>query len=255
MKQHLLMPNWPAPSNVGAAVTLRSGGISGAPYSSNNLALHVGDCEATVLANRQTLVCDLNLPSDPLWLEQVHGTGIIYTPNATGVPRADASYTDTTHSVCAVLTADCLPVLLCNRSGTQVAAIHAGWRGLCNGIVRNTVQTFNEDKDQVMAYLGPAIGPEAFEVGAEVLQAFNKKAHSDKHKQAIEKGFVPGFGEGKYMADIYALARAELEACGVVHTYGGEHCTYSQPEQFYSYRRDPTTGRNGSLIWLKSHNK
>ena len=254
MTQRLLLPNWPAPCNVGAAVTLRVGGISEIPYDSNNLAVHVGDCEATVLANRQTLVTDLDLPNNPLWLDQVHGTKIIYAPAAEGVPRADASYTDTSDSVCAVLTADCLPVLLCNRSGTQVAAVHAGWRGLCSGIVRNAVQTFDEDKDQVMAYLGPAIGPDAFEVGAEVLQAYVEGAQSPQHRQAIEQSFVRGLHRGKYMADIYALARAELKACGVLNVYGGEYCTYSQVEQFYSYRRDAKTGRNGSLIWLKNLN-
>lgn len=254
MKRHLLIPHWPAPSNVGAAITLRSGGASEAPFSSNNLALHVGDCEDIVLANRKALVKDLNLPTDPRWLDQVHGTDIVYAPTAEGVPIADASYTNITDSVCAVLTADCLPVLLCNQSGTQVAAVHAGWRGLSNGIVRNAVQTFDEHRGQVMAYLGPAIGPDAFEVGVEVLQAFIDKAQSTQQRQAIEKCFVPGLDQGKYMADIYALARAELGACGVLSVYGGEHCTYSQPDQFYSYRRDVKTGRNGSLIWLQNSN-
>ena len=260
MVNHYLPPDWPAPKNVRSAISLRTGGVSEAPFNSNNLALHVEDNPAHVLANRQTLVTALNLPCDPLWLEQVHGTDIVYAsnvqgvPKAQGIPSADGSYTDTANTVCAVLTADCLPVLFCNNSGTQVAAAHAGWRGLCNGILRDTVQTFAPYDDQVMAYLGPAIGPQTFEVGAEVLEAFLAKAQNTEHQKAIKAAFVPSSTAGKHLADLYALARAELAACGVTAVYGGEHCTFSQPEQFYSYRRDRKTGRNASLIWLENSN-
>ena len=254
------IPDWHAPKNVRSAISLRTGGVSEAPFNSNNLALHVEDNSGHVLANRQALVTALNLPSDPLWLDQVHGTDIVYgsniqsVPKAQGVPSADGSYTDNGNIVCAVLTADCLPVLLCNQSGTQVAAVHAGWRGLCNGILRDTVQTFAQDGNQVMAYLGPAIGPQVFEVGAEVLEAFLAKAQNAEHQQAIKVAFVPSSTGRKYLADLYALARAELAACGVTGVYGGKYCTFSQSEQFYSYRRDVKTGRNASLIWLENSN-
>ena len=266
MANHYLIPDWPAPENVRSAISLRTGGVSEAPFNSNNLALHVEDNPAHVLANRQALVAALNLPCDPLWLEQVHGTDIVYVPNvkgvpnvqgvpkAQGVPSADGSYTDTANTVCAVLTADCLPVLLCNQSGTHVAAAHAGWRGLCNGILRDSVATFAQHDDQIMAYLGPAIVPQTFEVGAEVLEAFLAKAQNAEHQQAIRAAFVPSSTIEKHLADLYALARAELAASGVTAVYGGEYCTFSQPEQFYSYRRDHKTGRNASLIWLENSN-
>ena len=260
MANQYLTPDWPAPKNVRSAISLRTGGVSEAPFNSNNLALHVEDNPAHVLANRQALVTALNLPCDPLWLEQVHGTDIVYlsnvqgVPKAQGIPRADGSYTDTANTVCAVLTADCLPVLLCNASGTHVAAAHAGWRGLCNGILRDSVATFPQHDDQIMAYLGPAIGPQTFEVGAEVLESFLAKAQNVEHQQAIRAAFVPSSTIGKHLADLYALARAELAASGVTAVYGGEHCTFSQPEQFYSYRRDRKTGRNASLIWLQNSN-
>jgi YfiH family protein len=184
-------------------------------------------------------------------LEQVHGTDVEYAPTAAGTPAADASYSDQVGRACVVMTADCLPVLLCNQQGTQVAAAHAGWRGLCNGVLRNTLATFSSP-DQVMAYLGPAIGPEAFEVGTEVLQAFIQKSLNEQHRQQIESAFMPS-PANKYRADLYALARAELVNCGVKHIYGGDYCVYSSPEQFYSYRREPVTGRFASLIWLVSN--
>lgn len=254
MTEHFFIPDWPAPDNVRSAITLRAGGVSLAPFTSNNLAVHVGDNAEHVAANRQFLVNELRLPCQPLWLDQVHGTDIVCAPEAEGTPSADASYADALDAVCAVLTADCLPVLLCNQSATQVAAAHAGWRGLSNGILRETVRTFTYKKDPIMAYLGPAIGPQVFEVGAEVMQAFLNSAQSTQHRQVIEASFKSALIEGKYLADLYALARAELAACGVSAVYGGEHCTFSQPEQFYSYRRDSKTGRNASLIWLQNDN-
>ena len=251
-----LTPYWPAPKSVGAAITTREGGCSKAPFDSNNLALHVADSEADVIANRESIVENLGLPEQPLWLEQVHGTEVVYTPRimgnatATLAPAADASYTDKAGRACVVMTADCLPVLFCNQQGTQVAAAHAGWRGLCNGVLRNTVATFNRS-DKVMAYLGPAIGPVAFEVGAEVLQAFIEQAQNPQQIQAIKAAFVPA-KEGKYFADLYALARAELASCGIKAVYGGDCCTFSDSARFYSYRREAKTGRMASLIWLKN---
>jgi len=248
----VITPQWPAPANVAAAITLRTGGCSREPFEHSNLALHVEDNPEDVLVNRESLVQSLELPAQPLWLEQCHGTDLAYAPEATGTPRADGSYSDQTGVVCSVLTADCLPVLLCDRAGSQVAAVHAGWRGLCGGILRKTVTTFKQAPEQLLAYLGPAIGPQVFEVGGEVLQAFLDNAQNRHHQQAIEAAFTLQRSKtDKYLADLYALARAELAASGVTRVYGGEYCTYSDPQRFYSYRREPVTGRNASLIWLR----
>jgi len=245
-----LIPDWPAPKTVAAAITTRHGGCSRAPFNGNNLALHVGDNESDVEANRQLLARSLGLAEQPLWLQQVHGTEIVYEPNANGTPVADASYSDKAGAACVVMTADCLPVLMCNQQGTRIAAAHAGWRGLCNGILRKSVAIFPPE-DQLMAYLGPAIGPKAFEVGAEVLQAFIDRAQNAQHAEAIKAAFVPALA-GKYLADLYALARAELACCGVKAVYGGDYCTFNDAKRFYSYRREPETGRFASLIWLKN---
>lgn len=252
MSIDIITPQWPAPANVGAAITLRSGGCSTAPFDQSNLALHVQDQPESVLANRHSLVQSLKLPAPPLWLDQVHGTDIVYVPEAAATARADGSYSDQAGAACAVLTADCLPVLFCDRAGTQVAAAHAGWRGLCGGILRKTVATFKQPAEQLLAYLGPAIGPQVFEVGGEVLQAFLDQAQNPWQQQAIKAAFsAQGSAQGKYLADLYALARAELNASGVSQIYGGDYCSYSDSERFYSYRREPKTGRNGSLIWLR----
>lgn len=245
-----ISPDWPAPENIGAAITTRQGGCSPMPFDSNNLALHVSDDATNVHANRKSLAEQLGLSQPPLWLDQVHGTEVVYAPEA-GAPKADASFTDQPAVACAIMTADCLPVLFCNQQGTQVAAAHAGWRGLCNGILRKTVAKFTQP-DQVMAYLGPAIGPEVFEVGPEVLQAFIEGAQGAQQLVAIETAFTPS-RQDKYLADLYALARAELTACGVSAIYGGGYCTFSDSTRFYSYRREAKTGRMASLVWLKNH--
>jgi len=257
MPIEVITPQWPAPANVGAAITMRSGGCSRAPFDQSNFALHVQDDPEHVLANRRNLVESLNLPTEPLWLDQVHGTDIVYAsgadlPESSNAPQADGSYSDQPGAVCAVLTADCLPVLFCNRAGTQVAAVHAGWRGLCGGILRKTVATFHQSPDHLLVYLGPAIGPHVFEVGGEVLQAFLDQAQNPPHQQAIVNAFTArDSARDKYLADLYALARAELQASGVRQIYGGDYCSYSDSERFYSFRREPKTGRNGSLIWLR----
>lgn len=244
-----LFPEWPAPDNVKSVITLRFPGSSQMPYDGFNLADHVGDNPADVLANRQQLTKSLGLCNQPAWLHQVHGTQVIYAPEVSSNVSADASYTDQVGEACVVLTADCLPVLLCNQGGTKVAAAHAGWRGLCDGIVRNTVACFSSH-ETVLAYLGPAIGPEVYEVGTDVVEAFISSAQNNHHKALIEAAFIPS-KSSSYMADLYALARAELIACGVEQIYGGGSCTYSQSEQFFSYRRDQVTGRNATLIWLE----
>ncbi|MFO7592882.1 MAG: peptidoglycan editing factor PgeF [Pseudomonadota bacterium] len=240
----IIRPPWPAPANVRAAVTTRSGGVSLPPYDSLNLGDHVGDDPQAVAENRRRLVDALKLPAEPRWLKQVHGTCSVDASRCTTGCEADAVYTEKSGVVCAVLTADCLPLLLCDRGGTRIAAVHAGWRGLLAGVIEQTVSAMGSP-DELMVWLGPAIGPRAFEVGAEVREAFVTE------DAAADGAFAPST-DGRYLADIYALARLRLHRVGVDAIYGGEHCTYSEPERFYSYRRDGVTGRMAGLIWLES---
>lgn len=237
-----IVPDWPAPEKVRALTTTRYGGVSLPPYASLNLGDHVGDDPFAVAENRRRLCDELGLPAAPHWLSQVHGTGCC---DATLVPtgsEADAQFAARSGVVCAVLTADCLPLLLCDVTGTRVAAVHAGWRGLLNGVIENSVRAMGATSE-VLAWLGPAIGPTAFEVGEEVRHAF--VAHDPRAAGA----FVPAAG-GRWLADIYWLARQRLAACGIPQVYGGELCTYSDSARFYSYRRDGQTGRLASLIWI-----
>lgn len=243
-----IIPDWPAPVTVKSAISRRLPGFSQAPYDAFNLADHVGDDPEAVSANRQQLVESLGLPMQPKWLQQVHGTQVIYGPEITHSTCGDASYTDQCGEACVVLTADCLPLLLCNQKGTRVAAVHAGWRGLCSGIVRNTLVHFSAN-DTILAYLGPAIGPQVFEVGTEVLDAFVSGAIDRQHRDLIERAFKPS-ENNRYLADLYRLATIELKLSGVNLIFGGSNCTYSEPHLFFSYRRDHSTGRNASLIWL-----
>jgi YfiH family protein len=250
--ENFLIPDWPAPASVKSAITLRSGGYSRAPFDSNNLALHVNDSQADVLKNRHKLIEQLQLPGQPLWLDQCHGTDLVYVPESPQAASADGSYSDKANTVCAILTADCLPVLFCNQAGDQIAAAHAGWRGLCGGILRKAVARFSDSPEQVMAFLGPAIGPQVFEVGAEVLQAFLNNAQNNSQQQAIRTAFKAVSSDAeKYLADLYALARAELTASGVSEIYGGNYCSFTDNQRFYSFRRESKTGRNASLIWLQ----
>jgi len=238
-----ITPSWPAPHNVKALTTLRAGGKSKAPYDSFNLAQHVQDDPITVQANREYLKKTAHCPSDPLWLSQVHGTRVIDLADYSSpypIVEADASIALQPNLVCAILTADCLPVLLCNKAGSCVAAIHAGWRGLSAGIIESTVEKLPCDPASLMAWLGPAIGPKVFEVGEDVLLAFN---HFPKD------AFTPT-GRGSWLADIYLLARARLNKIGVTDVFGGDFCTYTESERFYSFRRSKITGRMCTLIWL-----
>jgi YfiH family protein len=247
-----LVPNWPAPSHVRAVSTTRSGyfqgqtalGSSQPPYECFNLADHVGDDAAAVAANRAQLAAALQLPAAPVWLEQVHSAGVARLPAAVARPRADASVTTEPGVVCAVLTADCLPVLLCDREGTRVAAAHAGWRGLAGGVLEATVAALNVPGAQLLAWLGPAIGPKAFEVGEEVRAAFVSQ------DAGTAAAFVPT-RPGHWLADLYALARRRLARLDIDAVYGGDCCTFEDPQRFYSYRRDGRTGRMASLIWLE----
>ncbi|WP_145540631.1 purine nucleoside phosphorylase YfiH [Yersinia alsatica] len=239
----LILPDWPAPASVKACSTTRHGGISEFPYDSLNLGTHVGDIAATVITNRQRLVEQGQLPQMPVWLEQVHGTRVLHLDgSAVSDVQADAVYSRVAGQVCAVMTADCLPVLFCSLAGDEVAAAHAGWRGLCAGVLEQTMAQFNAAPSSIIAWLGPAIGPQQFEVGEEVKQAF-----IDIDTQAAA-AFIPA--GTKYLADIYLLARQRLQAAGIHAIYGGDHCTVSEKQQFFSYRRDGITGRMASLVWL-----
>lgn len=234
-----LTPDWPAPANVRSCVTTRAGGVSLPPYDSLNLGLHVGDVPEAVQHNRAQLQ---HLGCEPAWLEQVHGIDVVKA-QPSKVAVADASWTDQPRIACTVMTADCLPALFCDRQGRYVAAAHAGWRGLVGGVLEATVQTLPVAAESVLVWLGPAIGPQAFEVGAEVCQAFVSL------QPETAQAFVPSANAGRYLADLYLLARLRLAAIGVTAVYGGGACTFNDP-RFYSYRRQAVTGRFASLIWL-----
>ena len=241
-----IAPDWPAPPNVRALITTRQCGVSGGVYSSLNLGDHVGDDTSAVANNRALIASRVN--ARLLWLKQVHGTRVVNAADClyadlTAIPEADASMTRQAGVACAVMTADCLPVLFCDRAGTVVAAAHAGWRGLLDGVLEATIAAMGVPADELMAYLGPAIGPQAFEVGDEVRSAFVALS-----SEAVT-AFHPGRG-GKWLADIYLLARQRLSAEGVTQIYGGEFCTVTDAARFFSYRRDGQTGRMASLIWL-----
>jgi hypothetical protein len=236
-----IVPAWPAPANVRAMTTTRRRGRSGGAFADFNLADHVGDDPAAVAANRARL--RLHLPAEPLWLRQVHGVRCVVAEAAAPGIEADASVSFRPGTVCAVLTADCLPLLFCDVAGTVVAAAHAGWRGLAAGVIENTVAAMRRPGDELMAWLGPAIGPRAFEVGDEVRAAFLA------HDAAAAAAFVP-HGPGKWLCDLYRLARQRLEALGVRRIAGADFCTASDADRFYSYRRDGATGRMASVIWM-----
>lgn len=237
-----IRPDWPAPARVRALSTTRAGGVSAAPYDSLNLGVHVGDLPADVAANRAFLRAEL--PGEPCWMNQVHGTRVIDAAQPDGVPDADAVVSRSAGAVCVVMTADCLPVLLCDRAGLVVGAAHAGWRGLQGGVVEATVAAMQVPPSDIIAWLGPAIGPTAFEVGDEVRAAFVADA------AAASAAFQPSAAPGKWLADIYLLARQRLQALGVNSISGGDLCTVTDRERFFSYRRDGVTGRMASLIWL-----
>lgn len=258
-----IVPDWPAPARVHALSTTRHGGVSAAPYGladggtgGLNLGTHVGDDGVAVDTNRARLAA--RLPAMPRWLEQVHGCAVATAadaddraPGADAVPRADASVATRAGHVCAIMTADCLPVLLCDVAGTVVGAAHAGWRGLCAGVIEATLERMAPRAaaaPQWLAWLGPAIGPTAFEVGAEVREAFLQAARPNE-RETVEAAFQPNV-PGKYLADLYALARTRLARGGCTQVYGGDACTVTDAERFYSYRRDGVTGRMATLVWL-----
>lgn len=241
--EHLIIPDWPAPARVRALQTTRQGGVSIAPYDSLNLGSHVGDIPLNVARNRVLL--NRLLPSEPVWLEQVHGTRVANADSAGCLPQADACIACHDDAVCVVMTADCLPVLLCDEQGTVVGAAHAGWRGLCNGVIEATVLAMGVAPQNLMVWMGPAISQAAFEVGEEVRAAFIAAQPQAEAAFVLSAG-----GNGKWLADLPALARLRLEKLGVTKIYGGNYCTWRERERFFSYRRDGATGRMGTFIWL-----
>jgi len=242
-----IVPDWPAPTCVRALMTTRGGGASIGPYAGFNVGDHVGDDPAVVAAHRRALSEMTGV--QPRWLKQVHGTQVIRAERETDGVIADASISRSEGIACAVMTADCLPVLFSDQGGTVVAAAHAGWRGLCDGVLESTLAAMGVPGEQVMAWLGVAIGPSAFEVGDEVREAFVAR------QRASAAAFHAGSTPGKWWADLYAIARVMLGAAGVQEIYGGGLCTYGDAERFYSYRRDGVTGRMVSMIWLTSQGR
>lgn len=246
--KNYIKPQWPAPSHIVAYTTTRQGGYSQTPFDQFNLGDHVGDDATIVQQNRQKLIHDLNLPSTPLWLQQTHSPkSIAIDENPAPTYCADAAYTRQPNQICVVLTADCLPILMTNRQGTLVAALHAGWRGLVSGVIDSTFHAMATSPDELLVWLGPAIGPNFFEVGPEVRQAY-----LDRHP-AYESGFTPHHGD-RWLANIYQLAKINLTHLGLntSQIYGGTYCTYQQKDLFYSYRRDQAqTGRMATLIYIQ----
>jgi YfiH family protein len=237
-----IVPDWPAPARVRALVTTRSGGVSQGPYASLNLGLKVADDPQAVARNRARL--REHLPAEPKWIAQVHGNKVVDADRLQGLPEADGSVSRRPGTVCAVMVADCLPVLFSDRAGTVVGAAHAGWRGLAAGVIENTVAAMDVDPADLVAWLGPAIGPDAFEVGADVRDAF----------LAQDAGAAPAFRDhrpGKWLADLFWLARRRLAALGVKAIHGGGLCTFSDPARFFSHRRDRVSGRMAALVWIQ----
>ncbi|AOJ33057.1 peptidoglycan editing factor PgeF [Burkholderia metallica] len=268
--QDCVRPDWQVSPRVGALITTRAGGVSEGPYGRRqgegalpggmNLGLHTGDDPAHVAANRARLLALAGQPN-AAWLEQVHGAQIVRAdeviasaPAAAAPVQADASVTDQAGAVCVVMVADCLPVLLCDAQGRAVGAAHAGWRGLAAGIVEQTAARVaalaGGATDALHAYLGPAIGPRAFEVGADVRDAFLDTAPQSEHDETRLAFVAIDGAPGKYLADLYALARLRLGRAGVAHVSGGTACTVTEQDRFYSYRRDRVTGRMAAAIWL-----
>jgi YfiH family protein len=249
-----LTPEWPAPATVQALSTLRTGGVSGPPFASLNLGGHVGDDTTAVALNRRALKDAARLPAEPAWLEQVHGTHVMDLDSQTPVgvaspaPPADAAVTRQPGRVCAILTADCLPVLLANDAGDRVGAAHAGWRGMAAGVIEATVDALGAPPRELLAWLGPAIGPRHFEVGAEVRAEFLRRAGAGG-AAAVDAAFRSN-ASGRYMADLYALARHRLLNLGVERIYGGGECAFADETRYFSHRRDGRTGRQATLIWL-----
>jgi len=237
--------DWPAPPQVIAGTTCRSGGASAGPYASLNLAAHVGDDTDALSENRRRFRRLCGLPAEPVWLRQVHGTDVAMAPVAAGVTIADAIVSDRQGVVCTVLTADCLPVLFVAQTGVEIAAAHAGWRGLCGGILEKTLAAMVTRPADILAWLGPAISGPAYEVGAEVRDAFLARDRT-------AAGAFTDNRRGRWQADLYGLARQRLRQAGVSRIYGGDRCTFAETDAFFSYRRDGECGRMATFIFRRN---
>jgi YfiH family protein len=238
-----IYPDWPAPENVKALTTTRIGGYSAAPFDSFNLSMRSGDNIEHVKRNRALLVESAKLPAEPMWLRQVHGNRVVDAADSALYTEADGSYAERSGIVCAVLTADCCPVFLCDRYGKRVAVLHCGWRGIARGLIEQGIAQLRLPATELLAWLGPAIGPDSFEVGDDVYDAFI----------AHDRGAVAAFTKkenGRWLADIYALVRQRLQALGVTQISGARHCTVLERQRFFSYRRDRVCGHMASLIWM-----
>ncbi|EDK13667.1 tRNA (5-methylaminomethyl-2-thiouridylate)-methyltransferase [Haemophilus influenzae 22.4-21] len=220
--------------------------MSLAPYLSFNLGDHVGDDKSAVKTNRTLLVEKFGLPQKPIFLTQTHSTRVLQLPYSGQNLEADAVYTNVPNQVCVVMTADCLPVLFTTTSGNEVAATHVGWRGLCDGVLEETVKYFQAKPEDIIAWFGPAIGPKAFQVGIDVVEKF--VAVDEKAKLAFQPDAIE---EGKYLSNLYQIATQRLNNLGITQIYGGNHCTFNEKEKFFSYRRDNQTGRMASVIWFE----
>ncbi|WP_333607396.1 peptidoglycan editing factor PgeF [Arsukibacterium sp.] len=244
----LIIPNWPDLPGISAVSSCRLGGVSEGLHESLNLGDHVGDDKDAVWQNRQRFAQLAQMPAAPVWLNQVHGTQVLCLSPQTAFPpsgtvTADAAYSNMAGRVCTVMTADCLPLLVRSEAADEVAAIHAGWRGLLAGVIEQTLQCFSAKPQQLQVWLGPAIGPSAFAVGSEVQQAFVARA-------AVNHSAFTLDAQGQWRADLYQLARLVLMQAGVEQVYGGDYCTYTDNKRFFSYRRDGQTGRMASAIWI-----
>lgn len=240
MTMNWIKADWPAPDYIKAGTTVRLGGVSTEPYASFNLATHVGDNLESVNQNR----AKLDVPNAPQWLEQTHSSEVVLLPSKEKVLKADAAYTSQKGVVCSVMTADCLPLLITDTQGSCVAAIHAGWRGLADGIVETTIKKLPSKPESLLVWLGPAIGPDVYEVGEEVYDAFTKTDEDAKQAFKLKS-------EQHWLFDIYTMATLQLNRLGITNVYGGDFCTFSDQKQFYSYRRDGVTGRMANLIWIE----
>lgn len=241
MSLHIIKADWPAPSNVVAFTTTRQGGFSQAPFDSFNLAQHVDDLTSVVARNRQLLVSQFNLPSEPVWLDQVHSTKVLEIGSSvTALQPADGLITASPKVVCAVMTADCMPLFLSDQAGTKVAVVHAGWRGMADGIIEHAVGLFNQPSEQILAWAGPTIGPKYFEIGPEVKEQL----------MGPKEAYTASSNKGKLLADLYLLAGQRLAGLGVHNYTHAGYCSYADQQLFYSYRRSKDTGRMASIIYL-----
>lgn len=241
-----LYANWSAPGNIHALTTTRTGGVSEAPFESFNLGDHVGDSKSAVKTNRTLLVEKFSLPQSPLFLTQTHSTRVIQLPYTGEHIEADAVYTNQPNQVCTVMTADCLPVLFTTKQGNEVAAAHAGWRGLCDGVLEETVKCFQSKSEDILAWFGPAIGPTAFQVGQDVVDQF---VAMDTNSQLAFQ--ADSNEDGKFLGNLYQIATQRLNRLGITQIFGGDHCTFNEKDTFFSYRRDNQTGRMASVIWFE----